>query len=325
MVDGLFGQVFLWVFECLPYLYEKKLFPAWNIETALYGVAIPGTIDLAYVPPQPKRTVKLVRMRELRRHVLGNDFTTLGQLWQRYFRIPERIERAAAEVGPLDDALGVHYRGNDKQSASWDTNPVDHADYATLIKGFLNDRPELKRVFLATDDVAFPEFLRNALSVPTVCLGAAGFHKAASTPDTLTNKADRALLDCVLLSRCRAVLLTSSALPSFAKILNPKLEIYRVAASKFFTNTPYFPVAYIPVYRPHTDDARAIIERLMEGDWTRMPAASRFSRSFSSRPYWPFVLRLLYTTVRGFPGMRWLSRLPTLFARLTRSSGRLPW
>ena len=37
MVDGLFGQVFLWVFECLPYLHEQNIYPAWSIGAAYYG------------------------------------------------------------------------------------------------------------------------------------------------------------------------------------------------------------------------------------------------------------------------------------------------
>ena len=71
--EGLFGQVFLWVFEILPYLYEKRIFPDWRIQAAHYGQVIPGALDLAYeVLPSPKREIHLARLHSHRRRVLGH-------------------------------------------------------------------------------------------------------------------------------------------------------------------------------------------------------------------------------------------------------------
>src|SRR6202022_4371104 len=95
------------------------------------------------------------------------------------------------------------------------------------------------------------EKLRSFINLPVINLGEVEFHMAAEHTVTRAEKTDRAMLDCVLLSRCECLIETSSALPSFAKLLNPKLEIYRCAASKLFgklyTNMPYFPVAHVPV------------------------------------------------------------------------------
>jgi hypothetical protein len=130
---------------------------------------------------------------------------------------------------------------------------------------------------------------------------------------------DRAVLDCVLLSRCGAVLQTSSALSSFAKILNPDLEIYRVAASKAWANVPYFPVAFVPIYASRSPEVAATIEVLTTNDWTKKPDAVLFQASFVSRPHWPPLLRLIYSSLRKAPGLRWIERLPDFVALVART------
>jgi hypothetical protein len=322
MTDGLFGQVILWVFEVLPYLYAEGIFPDWEICTAHYGTApdgltIPGALDLAYqVPPGRKHEVKLVQLRAHRRHVLGSDWQRLSTIWNAYFRVPDRITDRAASFGSLDDTLGIHYRGNDKQTSFWDTNPVSPDEYLSIITDFLSqkDRSRFRRIFLATDDADFYQYLKERLPVEIINLGAVNYHKAEGPREELGIKTDRAMLDCVLLSRCGTVLLTSSALPSFTKILNPDLEIYRVAASKFFTNTPYFPVAYIPIYKPSTPMVSALIERLTIGDWTKTVNADLFIAPFDSRPYWPPIVRLVFSSIQRLPGFHWIKRAPTWLA-----------
>jgi hypothetical protein len=321
MYDGLFGQVLLWVFEILPVLYEHQIFPAWRIQAAYYGRAldglvIPGVLDLAYeVAPGPKKEINLVRLRG-HRHVLGNNWEGLSAIWNAYFRVPDRIIKRAIDFGSLSDTLGIHYRGNDKQTALWDTNPVSHGDYLTIIRRFCEERPQFRRIFLATDDAQFHKFLKSNISLEVINLGDVGFHKDRTSRELADAKTDRAMLDCVILSRCGAVLLTSSALPSFAKILNPELEIYRVAASKIFEkNAPYFPVAYIPIYNSSSSEIESLVDRLMVGDWTKTTEARLFTQPFISRPFLSPILRLIYLIyfyVRQLPGFRWVAQLPKL-------------
>ena len=321
MYDGLFGQVLLWVFELLPLLNERQIFPDWRIRAAYYGslpngLVIPGVLDLAYeVTPGPRKEINLIRLRG-HRHVLGNDWHGLSALWHKYFRIPHRIINRASELGSLSDAVGIHYRGNDKQTALWDTNPVGYQDYLAIINQFCRERSQFKKILLATDDVNFLDFLKGNAPHEVVNLGGIGFHKDRQALELVDAKTDRAMLDCVLLSRCGAVLLTSSALPSFAKIINPDLEIYRVAASKSFKmNTPYFPTAFIPIYRPSSTDIATIIDRLLLGDWTQTTNTAPFAKPFVSRPFLGPCLRLVYSIyfhARGLPGCRWIGELPKL-------------
>jgi hypothetical protein len=331
MYDGLFGQVLLWVFQILPVLYERRIFPDWRIQAAYYGRAsdglvIPGVLDLAYdVEPSFRKEVNLIRLRG-HRHILGNDWQALSTLWHAYFRVPDRITERALDFGSLSNTLGIHYRGNDKQTALWDTNPVSHDDYLSLIRHFCQERPEFKRIFLATDDANFYQYLKRNITLEVVNFGDVGFHKDRISPQLADVKTDRAMLDCVTLSRCGAVLLTSSALPSFAKILNPNLEIYRVAASKFFEkNVPYFPVAYVPIYRPSSPEIEALLNRLMVGDWTKSSESKRFTQSFVSRPFLSPALRLIYAAyfhLRRLPGFKWLAKLPKVMEEAYRRRQR---
>ena len=303
--EGLFGQVFLYIFEVLPYLDRHNVRPDWRIHARHYGgeeqTVIPGVLDLAYIPGPVSRDVALAELR--RRHCaqLGNDWSDLHRIWTRFFRLPQAVESRAEGVGPLNDALGVHYRGTDKLTADWDTNPVAAEDMIAIIADFLGRRPDLTRIFLATDDRNFPAKLRSAVGCDVINLGEVSFHKAEDRISSDLEGATRALLDSVLLSRCGAVLKTSSALSGFAKIFNPQLEIYRCAASKRFADIPYFPVAYIPPYQSEDAAVQAILTRLMRDDWQQSdPTPPRRFTARARRPYRTLAWKMV-EAVAGSP------------------------
>src|SRR4051812_27408612 len=79
LLEGLFGQVILYIFEILPYLHSRAIFPDWEIRARYYGMGprslvVPGVLDLAYeASPGPKKRVDLIQFRTRHRHLLGND------------------------------------------------------------------------------------------------------------------------------------------------------------------------------------------------------------------------------------------------------------
>ncbi len=286
--EGLFGQVLLWTFEILPWLDARGLRPEWDIRSRLYGAAperrvLPGVFDaVGPAPVHATRAVSLLWARVLNVHVLGGDWAGTHALWTRFFRVPARIEARADAFGLAPRTLGLHYRGTDKNQATIDTNPVAADDFIALAAAFLARRPELDAIFVASDEPGMRE--RVAARFPALRvtgLGDVPFHKAGEADGP--GKADRALLDCVLLSRCGAVLKCSSALSGFAKVLNPALECYRVAACKFWADIPYFPDAYIP--RLELDDAaaHAILARQFAGDWLEDPRSAAWTTPFVAR------------------------------------------
>jgi hypothetical protein len=294
--QGLFGGVFYHIFQILPFLYEHRIFPAWDIRTLHYGdppdyLTIPGALDLNYAPPAgPYRTVSLEELRRRHAHIIGNDWPELHRVWTAYFRIPPRVLQTAGSVLPGGRVLGIHYRGTDKQTTSWDSNPITQDQYLSLISDFLAAHTGFDVIFAATDEHSFIEKLRTSVHIPVVALGEVQFHMSTEDNSSRKEKTDRAMVDCVLLSRCQCVIETSSALPSFAKLFNPQLEIYRCAASKLFgklyTNMPYFPVAQIPVLPVSRTESIEILRQTMQSDWTCNSSMQKFRKRFSFSPRW---------------------------------------
>lgn len=298
--EGLFGQIFNHVFTVLPYLYENGIFPAWEIRSTQYGAApefmtIPGALEIAYTPPQgPYHRIALKELRRRHAKVIGNDWAELTRIWHAYFKIPDRIQESADRIFPSGRVLGLHFRGNDKYT-SLDTNAITQDQFLTLVLDFLATAPPFDVIFAATDEFSFVDNLRASVTIPVLNLGKVEFHKAEHQTTPPAEKTDRAVLDCVLLSRCSSVIQTCSALSSFTKILNPELEIYRTSASKLFEmNMPYFPVAYIPVFPVSSQESRAILNATLVADWTTEPTAERFKKKFAYRTYRP-VHHALFT------------------------------
>lgn len=300
--QGLFGQTFYYLLQILPYLEQERIFPQWELRTLHYGDApdrltVPGVLDLAYKPPSgPFHTISLAEMRRRHAHVVGNNWLELNRIWNTYFRIPDRVLREADATFPAGRILGVHYRGTDKQTSRWDSNPISQEQFITLVRDYLGQRGDLDMLFAASDEYSFIERLRNSVQIPVFSVGEVEFHLAQQHSTTRAEKADRAILDCILLSRCSCVIETSSALPSFAKLLNPELEIYRCAASKLFgklyTNMPYFPVAHIPVLPVLRPESVQILRETMCMDWTEHPETERFQRPFVAAPRWTLNHRI---------------------------------
>lgn len=295
--EGLFGQIVLWIFEVLPYLQRNGIFPTWDIKSKLYGIepdytVMPGVFDLAYsVSDRSCEVVDFATLRNAHVRVLGSDWEYLSRLWHSYFKVPYRTQVAADEIGLPANSLGVHYRGTDKNQNSWDTNPVSQEDFMTLVEDFLANHQEVRSLFLATDEFSFVDkALRRLSGLTIINLGEVEFHKAS---ENIPHKGDRAVLDCVLLSRCRYVLKCSSALSGFAKVLNPELESYRVSASKLFSDIPYFPEAYIPKLTSTNSACRRILERQFASDWLEDPhARTRFEKTFRTQSRYKTTVRV---------------------------------
>jgi hypothetical protein len=293
--EGLFGQIVLFIFEILPYLYSKGIFPGWDIKSKFYGIApdykvVPGAFDLAYIPennPSDKMPLKKLRAKHV--SVLGNDWHYMHKLWNAYFKIPDSVINKADSIGDLSNSLGIHYRGTDKNLTDIDTNSVTHEEFILLVKDFIRTHPGVSSIFIATDEY---EFVKKAeLAFPAYKIINAGevtFHlnKAEST-----EKADRAVFDCLLLSRCKYLIKSSSALSGFAKVLNADLECYRVAASKFFADIPYFPDAYIDRLTSNDPECSIILERLFKDDWLQNKRAAKFHQiTFTTQKRYKYPL-----------------------------------
>jgi hypothetical protein len=171
----------------------------------------------------------------------------------------------------LGRSLGIHYRGTDKNRSLVETNPVSQEDFLALVRDFVGTHPDIEAICVATDENDLVDKIRaQHTSLRIVHSGNVRHHKDVVLDDGFS-KGDHALLDCLLLSRCRYLLKCQSALSGFAKILNPNLEAYRIAANKlswWSWGNPYFPDAHLPKLTSQNPECQKILARLLAGDWT---------------------------------------------------------
>lgn len=285
--EGLFGQVFLWVFEVLPYLDERGIRPTWAIRSKLYGnpeddfIVIPGLVEITDeindINEEPSE-MSLDELRKLGAVTLGNDWSYANRLWTKFFRIPSRIIERADQFPMLEGALGLHYRGTDKNTTLDETNYVSEEDFISLADDFIQTHPETQIIFIASDEGLFIEAIRSRYpNHRIVSSGEVTHHKEMDKQDNM-KKGEHALLDCLLLSRCKYLLKCQSALSGFAKVLNPDIEAYRVSAFKLAywnPDVPYFPDAHIPKYTSENLECSNILKKLFAGDWTENRAVAR--------------------------------------------------
>jgi hypothetical protein len=281
----------LLVFEVLPKLKERHIYPDWKITSLVYGfppdyIIIPGIFDINYEIENPKNPkIKVMDLAYFHLHfvsVLGNDWDRLHNLWTEYFCIPLRVLDLANSFGDLGSALGLHYRGTDKNTGSFhQTNPVSYDDFLTLVNDFMNNHEEIDTIFIASDEYPIKQALKHYYpDKKIVDTGESSFWKNVENSNTYV-KGDQAVLDCLLLSKCKYLIKTQSALSGFAKIFNPKIEAYRVAACKLSEDIPYFPDAYFPFFTSDNPKCKEILNRLLSDDWTQNKKAfKKFGKDF---------------------------------------------
>ena len=77
------------------------------------------------------------------------------------------------------------------------------------------------------------------------------------------NHGKSALIDSLVLGRCRYLLKTSSALSAWSKLFNPAVEAFRVQGF----NADWFPDANVPLYWPPDEESRSISRCVLQGDF----------------------------------------------------------
>lgn len=149
-------------------------------------------------------------------------------LVRRHIGLTPVVESAAREFmsGRWAGApvVGVHYRGTDKAEDA-PRVPYDHV--ATLVRDQLRSHPDECRVFVATDEAAFADYMRRAF--PSRITYREMFRSVDGRPIDVVNadgnyqKGLDAVVDCVLLSRTDFLIRTASNLSLCATLFNERL------------------------------------------------------------------------------------------------------
>lgn len=139
--------------------------------------------------------------------------------------------------------VGLHFRGTDKSS---EARPVDWSHCFQSVVKYAADHPEVKQVFLSSDDPHFVDWFvqeaRGTLAVvshPDEERSRDAQPVHASATGNGYQKGFEALVNCLLLSRCAALIRTASFLSGWSSVFNPRLPI--TLLNEPYGRTNWFP------------------------------------------------------------------------------------
>jgi hypothetical protein len=157
--------------------------------------------------------------------------------------VTEQVQTFARESFAGRTVLGVHYRGTDKAA---EAPRLSYEDVHRSIEAFLVEHPEFDCLFVSSDEQAFVDFIESAFqsSIPVVYhedreRSRAGVAIHRSRSGERFRKAEEAVVNCLLLSRCDALIKTPSILSGWSRLFNPDLPVILLASP--FAGQLWFP------------------------------------------------------------------------------------
>jgi hypothetical protein len=280
MTDGLFGNIFLFMFEVVPILENNSIDISnlkWDITSKSYGPIFPTYLEYNSDYINPSEINNCVDLFDLRtkysQFTLGDDFEKINKLFFKYFKIPKRITDISDRYD-LSNYLGIHFRGTDKTTDVGMNTTITKNDFYIIIESFIKTNPEIENIYIATDENDVFDYLKNKYNTINF-ITSRDFHNNNlfwKTNNDLTRNGTEAMVDMLCLSKCKLVLKVSSALSGFSKLMNPNLNIYRLNAVKMFADIPYFPDAYIPLLEKndkYSDECNSVLDKIQQNDWSK--------------------------------------------------------
>lgn len=155
-----------------------------------------------------------------------------NHLFNKYLKINEDI---MAEVNSFinynfdGNILGLHYRGTDKVGEAVKINL--EFIYELILKTLNNSEIKYSKLFISTDELNCINFFKiKTLPIEIIWHDDAyrstdgnQFHRDPSSDISVINR--EALINCLLLSKCKLLIKTASILSDCCGILNPKLKM----------------------------------------------------------------------------------------------------
>ena len=139
--------------------------------------------------------------------------------------------------------LGVHYRGTDKNT---EVQMVNYKSFIDMVISLLEESRKFDCIFVSSDEQKFIDFIENSFKhrLPVV------FHDDTERSTTTTaihrsgsgdryRKGEEAVMNCLLLSKCDALIKTPSILSGWSKLFNPDLPVTMVGRP--FERALWFP------------------------------------------------------------------------------------
>ena len=245
--NGFFAQL-TWCVFLLAYCEERKRKPSIHLTSPLYS-NVPGhdwfhdffeetstTIPSGlFRAPKYLRPLRITHICETDAYKFDGTLTIeqAHRLFTTHFQVKEKIQSYVDDFVSRefcgDGVVGLHFRGTDKKS---EAEPVDWPRCFRSVVKLAESRPELSKVFVSSDDAKFIKwFAKEAAGSLSVIVHSDEERSWDGEPvhyNPLGNKYQKgfeALVNCLLLSRCTALIRTASFLSGWCSIFNPALPI----------------------------------------------------------------------------------------------------
>jgi hypothetical protein len=231
---------------------EKGIEPYVNISSPFYRSPARGKNWFAYyfghnrIDPTERELAALkkrgkIKVIEGRNHInefargeasreISNEFSTFAEarrLFAKYFHIKSEVlatvDAFVARNFNPSGQLGMHYRGTDHYRER------EFVDEHLMIEAVTEHFAAYESIFVATDEPRFVDYVRSALP-DKLFISFSPEPVQQHTRDSGDNyrKGLHALVDCLLLSRCRGLIKTPSALSAWSKLFGADLELVLV-------------------------------------------------------------------------------------------------
>lgn len=248
--QGLFGSTMNWINSRLPYLYKNDIYPSWDIRNINHGDPddlnriIPEIIAPNHDSNSSNEDVDLLDVERFQ----YENFDDAHFYFNHFFSFSEDIVGLSKSISKdFKNCLGLHLRGYDKSLTNDKENiPISNQDYISKVKK-LTETHSFESIFILSDDPGLKSFLSEQISsIFNVPIFQSPFKPIyhidqKNRPDKL-QLTKESVAEMLALSKCKLVLKNQSAFSSWAKILNPSIEMYRVSKCK----RTWFPDYYLP-------------------------------------------------------------------------------
>lgn len=247
---GLFGSTMNWINCRLPYLYKNNIYPSWDIRNINHGDPnnsnriIPEIIIPNHDSNSPNDDVDLLDIERLD----YKDFNDAHFYFNHFFKFSEDIISLSKNISKnFKNCLGLHLRGYDKSLRNDKENiPIRNQDYILKVEKLAKTH-SFETIFILSDDPVLKSFLSERIqSIFDVPIFQSPFRPIYHIDQK--NRSDKLQLtkesvaEMVALSKCKFAIKNQSAFSSWAKIINPSIEMYRVSKCK----QTWFPDYYLP-------------------------------------------------------------------------------
>lgn len=258
---GFFAQM-NWVLAILAHCEERGLRPHIELTGPFYAEVSGENWLERFFTLDADRNTQLHLMSEERHKCRISDLEQLGlpghylremslqhahALWQRYMHLDQEIaahvELFAVQHFTGRCVLGVHYRGTDKGS---EAPPVSREDCVGCVIRYLDAHPSIDLVFLSSDEAGFIDWFKQLVARVEIVVHddqARSYDGRAvhthSVPGNVNPRGREALVNCLLLARCNALIRTASFLSAWSSVFNPALPV--VMLNRPYSNKLWFP------------------------------------------------------------------------------------